>query len=404
MPGPLEGIRIIELTTTVAGPSVGMILGDQGADIIKVEPPMIGDLGRYMGPSRGGMAAMFTTLNRNKRSVALDFKDQRDLAIFRRLVSDADVLVENYRPGVVARLGIDYAALSAANPRLVYCSISGYGQSGPYHHRRVYDPLIQATAGASAAQFRERPTNVRSVIFDKVTGYTAAQAVTAALFARERSGRGEHLEISMLQSALYFQWADVMWSQTLQGDGVAYAGGELADWFDVYQARDGFVAVILVTDVAFASCCEFLGVDLLSDERFASLGARGANRAALRDALDAAMANVAVADVVAALDAVDVPVAAVNSPDTIGQDPQVQEQSCILDVEHPVAGPMQQAVAPFRFSGAAQAPNAPAPILGQHCREVLTELGVELADIERMEAREAENRERMQGFTLAQAT
>jgi crotonobetainyl-CoA:carnitine CoA-transferase CaiB-like acyl-CoA transferase len=166
-----------------------MILGDQGADIIKIEPPMTGDLARFMGDRRNGMSAMFATLNRNKRSLVLDLKHQADKEIFLQLVASADVLIENYRPGVTRKLGIDYETLNTLNPGLVYASISGYGQTGPYQHKRVYDPLIQATAGAAAAQDRGRPQNIRTVIFDKVTGYTAAQAITAALLARAKPGR-----------------------------------------------------------------------------------------------------------------------------------------------------------------------------------------------------------------------
>ena len=181
MSGPLNGYRIIELTSTVSGPIAGMILGDQGADIVKIEPPMTGDLARFMGDRRNGMSAMFATLNRNKRSLVLDLKHEADKEMFLQLVTSADVLIENYRPGVTRKLGIDYETVRELNPGLVYASISGYGQTGPYQHKRVYDPLIQATAGAAAAQDRGRPQNIRTVIFDKVTGYTAAQAITAAL-------------------------------------------------------------------------------------------------------------------------------------------------------------------------------------------------------------------------------
>ena len=161
MAGPLDGFRVIELGSTVSGPIAGMVLGDQGAEIIKIEPPMIGDLARFMGDRRNGMSAMFATLNRNKRSLVLDLKEEDDKSIFLQLVESADVLIENYRPGVVQKLGIDYDTLSAINPGLVYASITGYGQSGPYQHRRVYDPLIQATAGAAFEQGRSRPANMK---------------------------------------------------------------------------------------------------------------------------------------------------------------------------------------------------------------------------------------------------
>ena len=205
MAGPLDGIRVIELTSTVSGPMAGLILADQGAEVVKIEPPLLGDMARYMGSMRAGMGAMFATLNRNKRSLVLDLKEEADREIFLRLIPETDVLIENYRPGVADRLGIGYEALHKLAPELIYVSITGYGAEGPYMQRRVYDPLIQATAGASAEQSAKYPANVRTVIFDKVTAYTAAQSITAALFQRERGGGGQYLPISMLGSALYYQ-------------------------------------------------------------------------------------------------------------------------------------------------------------------------------------------------------
>ena len=290
MSGPLHGYKVIELTSTVSGPIAGMILGDQGADIIKIEPPMVGDLARHMGDSRNGMAAMFSTLNRNKRSLVLDLKDSADMDIFLQLIPSADVLIENYRPGIVKKLGIDYDTLKALNPGLVYASISGYGQSGPYRHRKVYDPLIQATTGTAFEQHGVRPTNVRTIIFDKVTGYTAAQSITAALLQRARTGEGQHLPISMLGSALYFQWPDVMWSHTFQGEGTR-PGGTLADWFQIFKTADGFASIVLVASESFERLCLLLDLDLHLDERFRSLPDRLANADVLQELLDEAMST-----------------------------------------------------------------------------------------------------------------
>ena len=259
--GPLSGIRILELTTTVSGPMAAMTLADQGADVIKIEPPLVGDPARYLGPSRGGVSSMFASLNRNKRSVVLDLKDDDERAVFLRLVETADVLIENYRPGVLDRLGLGYETLSALRPELVYASITGYGD-GPYQNRRVFDPLIQATSGTAAAQGIDEATNVRTVIFDKVTALTTAQGVTAALLERERTGRGQHLPVTMLESALSYQWPDVMWSHSFVGDGVSDGPAELADWFPLFRAKDGPVAIILTSDQA---------VELLSVWRAAEL-------------------------------------------------------------------------------------------------------------------------------------
>ena len=191
MSGPLEGYRVVELTSTVSGPFAGMMLSDQGADVIKVEPPGIGDLARFMGTTRSGMAAMFSVLNRNKRSVVLDFKENKDFEILKSLLETADVLIENYRPGVVKKVGLDYESIIKINPNIIYTSISGYGQSGPYINRRVYDPLIQATAGAAASQNADNPEYYKTIVFDKVTGLTAAQSISTALLHRERTGEGQ---------------------------------------------------------------------------------------------------------------------------------------------------------------------------------------------------------------------
>jgi len=379
-----------------------MVLADQGADIIKIEPPMIGDLARFMGDTRNGMGSLFSTLNRNKRSLVLDLKNSEDMAIFKKLVPTADVLIENYRPGIVNKLGIDYESLREINPGLVYTSISGYGQSGPYMSRRVYDPLIQATTGAAADQGGERPTNMRTIIFDKVTGQTAAQAVTAALLQREKTGMGQYLPISMLKSALYYQWPDAMWSHTFRGEDVTKSG-ELADYFQVFKTADGHVSIIMVTDDAFLHTCQLLGSELHLDPRFSSLPARVVNRDALQMEMDAAMSEWTSEEVCAGLDRGDVPVARVNTPEQVFDDPQVIEQGAILEVEHPVAGAMRIADTPFQFLEQATLPVRHAPTLGQHSAEVLQELGCEQHQIDRLEERERKNREQMAAFTLAQA-
>jgi len=377
-----------------------MILGDQGADIIKIEPPMVGDLARHMGDSRNGMAAMFSTLNRNKRSLVLDLKDSADMDIFLQLIPSADVLIENYRPGVVKKLGIDYDTLKALNPGLVYASISGYGQSGPYRHRKVYDPLIQATTGTASEQHGVRPTNVRTIIFDKVTGYTAAQSITAALLQRARTGEGQHLPISMLGSALYFQWPDVMWSHTLQGEG-ARPGGTLADWFQIFKTADGFASIVLVASESFESLCILLDLDLHLDKRFRSLPDRLANADILQELLDEAMSTWTTEALCAELDALDVPVAKVNSLEEICNDPQVMEQGALLQIEHPIAGTMRVANTPFQFAEQQPMPGIHAPVLGQHSAEILKELGRSQNDIDRIELREQLNREAMAGFKLS---
>ena len=254
MSGPYKGVRVLELTSTVSGPFAGMMLADQGAEVIKIEPPGIGDLARFMGTIKDGMGAMFSTLNRNKKCICLDFKNEEDLEVLKKLVSTADVLIENYRPGIVKKLGIDYESLSQINPDLIYCSISGYGQSGPYKEKKVYDPLVQGTVGIPFAQNDKTPELIRTIIYDKVTGLTSAQAISAALYQKAKGEGGQYLPISMLESALYYNWPDLMMNYTFEEGGINL--GELADLFEVYETIDGGVVLIIIAnDEVFTKFC-----------------------------------------------------------------------------------------------------------------------------------------------------
>ncbi len=369
-----------------------MVLADQGADVIKVEPPMIGDPARYLGSSREGMAALFAVLNRNKRSLPLDLKDGQDLALFREVAKTTDIIVENYRPGVAKKLGIDYDSLVGDNPGLIYASISGYGESGPYENRKVFDPLIQATVGVSHDQGQGEPRNVRTIMFDKVTALTTAQVVTAALLQRGKTGRGQHLSISMLDAALYYTWPDLMWSRTLLGDGVQHTG-EIGDWFPIFKVKDGHVSIVLVRDESFELLCVWRNSELHLDPRFQTFLARQENTAELKEALEALLADVSADEVCENMDAFGVPVARLNALDEVHADPQVQHAGSLVETRHPVIGPMRYPRPPFNFEGQAAFPTRHAPFLGDHTREILSELGIDEGEIERLEARDAANRE-----------
>jgi crotonobetainyl-CoA:carnitine CoA-transferase CaiB-like acyl-CoA transferase len=405
MSGPLDEIRVLELTSTVSGPMAAMMLADQGADVIKIEPPLLGDTARFLGSSRNGMGGMFAVLNRNKRSLVLDLKAPDDLAIFLRLVESADVLLENYRPGVVQKLGIDYERVAKLNPRLIYASISGYGQDGPYRNRRVYDPLIQATTGLAHAQDSDDPHNVRSIVFDKVTALTAAQVVTAALLQRAKTGLGQYLPISMLESALYYNWPDLMWSRTLLGDDIRHAG-ELADYFPTFKAKDGHISIVMVADAALELLCVWRGATLHQDPRFRTLPDRLANASAFKQAINALLADVTTAEICENLDAFGVPVARVNSLDEVHEDAQVLYGGSLIETSHPVVGAMRFPRPPFRFADqpieSTSFPGRHAPSLGDHTREIVAELGFDESVIERLEQREASNRELMR-HAIAQA-
>jgi crotonobetainyl-CoA:carnitine CoA-transferase CaiB-like acyl-CoA transferase len=224
MPGPLDGFRIIDVTQMISGPMATMILADQGADVIKVEPPANGDLTRLMGGRKRGMAPTFIIANRNKRSIAIDLKKAEGVELLKRLVAKADLFVQNFRPGAADRMGIGEAALRAVNPSLVYVSISGFGDKGPYTHKRVYDPVIQALSGLTSIQADAdtgRPRMIRVIVPDKVTALTAAQAMTAALLARTRTGQGQDVRLAMLDAVVAFMWPESMAAYTFIDNGHA---------------------------------------------------------------------------------------------------------------------------------------------------------------------------------------
>src|ERR1700722_17290078 len=271
MPGPLDGYRIIDLTSNVAGPLGTMILGDQGADIIKVEAIDGGDHTRTSAQQRGGFSTSFLNNNRNKRSIAIDLKAAAGRRAFLRLCESADAVVQNFRPGVVERLGVDEAAVRAVAPNIVYVSISGFGEVGPYAHKPVYDPIIQSYSGLATVQAGAddlRPRMLRTILPDKLTAITASQAITAALLARARTGEGQHVRLSMLEAVLAFLWPSDMGDQTFVGDEPPTQ--EKASATDlVYETADGWITVAVQTDQQWVALTRALDrPHWLDDPRF----------------------------------------------------------------------------------------------------------------------------------------
>ncbi len=381
---PLQGIRVLDLSAVLSGPMCTALLADQGAEVIKVEPPG-GDLSRRIGPAKGDLSAMFIAANRGKRSIALDLKRSDCVAVLRQMAERADVLVENFRPGAMARLGLDCAALAPANPRLVYASITGFGASGPYADGRVYDAVIQAVSGMSASHPRQpggEPTLLASAVCDKLTALTAAQAICAALVARAHTGRGTRLEVAMLDAALAFQWPDAMYNHV-------FASDPLPPWpeFGVlqrpYATRDGHVAVMSPQPDEFAALCRGLGrPDLASDPRFAHIDARRRNMAELLTLLDALIADHDTDELVQRLRAAGVPIGRVNQRHEVLDDAQVRHNAALVEFDHGDVGTVRLARAAARFGAAAGPPPKPAPHVGEHGRELLAELGYDAARID----------------------
>ena len=382
---PLTGVRVLDLSTVLSGPLATALLAEQGADVIKVEPPA-GDQSRRIGPAKGDLSAMFITANRGKRSIVLDLKRAECRDAVRELARRADVLVENFRPGAMARLGLDEPALRAVNPKLVYVSISGFGASGPYAGGRVYDAVIQAVSGMSAAhpsQATGEPTLLATTVCDKLSALTAAQAICAALFARERSGRGSRLELAMLDAALAFQWPDAMQNHLFVTDPPP-AYPEFGIRQRPYRTRNGHVAAMTPQADEFAALCRGLGhAELAADPRFATGEARRHHVAELLPLLDALIAEHETEELVTTLRDAGVPIGRVNRHDEVIDDPQVRHNGALVEIDHGAAGTVRLARSAARFDGQATLPGT-APHLGEHGREVLEELGLDAAQVERL--------------------
>src|SRR3984957_11526865 len=279
MAGPLEGVRVIDLTSMVAGPVACMMLGDQGANVIKVEPPD-GELMRRLDRGRNGMSAFFLSCNRNKRSLAVDLKSADGQEIVRKLIATAAVIVHNFRPGVAERIGLGENAVRTIRPDIIYVSITGYGEQGPYAGQRAYDPVIQALSGLADIQRDSdtgRPRMVRTIVADYTTALTSAQAITAALFARERTGRGQHVRLSMLDAMIAYLWPEAMPSLTWVGNERDPSDGEVGPDL-VFATKDRYITAAALSDDEWAGMCRALKrEDLIDDARFKTARDRAIN-------------------------------------------------------------------------------------------------------------------------------
>jgi crotonobetainyl-CoA:carnitine CoA-transferase CaiB-like acyl-CoA transferase len=382
--GPLGGYRIVDLTQNVAGPLATMILGDQGADVIKVEPLEGGDATRSSAQRRGGFSTSFLNNNRNKRSIALDLKAAAGRRALLKLCEGADVFVQNFRPGVVERLGLDEAAVRAIAPNIVYVSISGFGEVGPYAQKPVYDPVIQAYSGLATVQAGAddiRPRMLRTILPDKLTAITASQAITAALLARAHTGKGQHVRLSMLEAVVAFLWASDMGDQTLVGDEPAIQ--EKASATDlVYQTGDGWITVAVQTNAQWIALAEALGKpEWLDDERFKTPALRQRNVEARLALTQEALAGGTSQDWLDRLTAAGVPCAPVLTRNQLIRAPQVDALELVVETDHPHAGRLRQARNAARFEGTPAAIRRGAPALGEQTEEVLAEIGYSDAEI-----------------------
>jgi crotonobetainyl-CoA:carnitine CoA-transferase CaiB-like acyl-CoA transferase len=377
MPGPLHGYRIVDLTSNVSGPSATMLLADQGADVIKVENPEGGDHTRTAANRRGGFSASFLNNNRTKRSIALDLKTPSGAEALRDLIRTADVFIQNFRAGVIDRMGFGEDVVRSLRPDIVYVSISGFGETGPYAQKPVYDPLIQALSGLASIQGgsdQARPRLVRTIVPDKLTGIVAAQAITAALLARERTGQGQHVRLAMLDTVVAFLWGSDMGSQTFVGAELPQQ--EAASSIDlIYETADEYISVAVQTDRQWAALTRALErPEWLDDPRFATPALRHQHLNERLEMTQEVLRTRSAAEWLERLTAHGVPSAPVLTRGRMIEHPQVAANGIVIETEHPRAGRLRQARPAARFSLTPASVRRGAPALGEHTEEILAEL------------------------------
>jgi crotonobetainyl-CoA:carnitine CoA-transferase CaiB-like acyl-CoA transferase len=378
--GPLAGVKVLDLSIALTGPYAVALLADQGADVVKVERPGIGDIARWVGVAVNGMSAFYLACNRGKRCIAVDLGTDEGREIVMSLAADADVVVQNFRPGVTDRLGLGYDAVRAVNPDVIYASISGYGPDGPYRDRSAYDTSIQAYAGFAANQAEPDgpPTFLHQNAADKVSALYASQAITAALYARAMGRGGQHLEMGMADACVSFLWAESAGNEVLlESDGSMPSSFNAG--FQPMRFLDGWGIVVPTTDADFAGMCKALDVEGWDDPRIRTVGERRKHRDVLEPVMDmcyAMAANLTQAEAITRFERERVAFAMVLSAAEIVDDPHAVAIGMFTEFDHPVVGRARLPRHPTRFAATPAALGGPTPALGEHTDEVLAQLGL----------------------------
>jgi len=381
MAGPLAGLRVLDLATMVLGPLAAQILGDMGADVIKVEPPE-GDLMRFIGPRRNdAMGAFFLNNNRNKRSIVLDLKKREAQGVMQELVRGADILLLSIRRGAAARLGLSYEALKAINPRLIYCHVRGYGEDGPYEGRAAYDDVGQAESGVAALQtvLTGEPRYAPNIVADKVTAMQTALAIAFAVIHRLRTGEGQEVGVPMFETMVAFNTVEHLWGEVFVPalGPTGYVPVSTASRRP-FRTRDGkYICVLPYNEGHWKRFCDVVGDPALTaDPRFATHAARQSDQPGFWAEVGRRVATRDAEDWIAALNAADVPCGRVNSVDDLLVDPHLTASGFWQEMVHPSEGRLRTAAVPFVLSAHPPTPHRPAPRLGEHTEEVLRELGL----------------------------
>lgn len=380
MPGPLSGVRVLDLTGVVSGPYATMFLADQGADVLKIEP-ISGDItrrSRAQIDKAGEFSALFISSNRGKRSLSIDVKSDAGREVMAKLVAQSDVLVQNFRPGTMERLGLGVEELRKKHPRLIYVSISGVGDSGPYVKKRVYDPIIQALSGFADIQAQavtNRPQMIRTIVCDKTTAVFTAQAVSSALYAREKTGQGDYIQVAMLDAMISYLWPEGMMQYTVVG-----AEASTQDPNDrpdlVFKTLDGYITCGTISDSEWQGFCKATGDPALAhDERFATPGGRYVNATARINTMQEYIGKRTTAEWLERLDAADVPCAPILRRGEIITNDQVVARGLIEELDQPTVGRVRQPKPAAIFDVNKTQIGGPAPRVGEHSRAVLRDLG-----------------------------
>lgn len=374
---PLAGVKILEFSTMVTCSLASMTLAAQGAEVIKIEPPLGGDVMRHLGHQKNGISALFHNCNRGKRSLAIDLKSSAGVDAVTQLAMKADLVMHNYRPGVMDRMGLGSTSLRGINNRLTYIAVTGFGNKGPMSGDPAYDHVIQAMSGITDLQGDEESnfSFVRTLLCDKITAYTVCQAATAALLARATTGEGQHIDVSMLHACLAFVWPDGMMHHTLHDDDVI-AMSPVSDYYQTLDLKDGSIAVAALQDKHWEALLPLIGYpELVDNPMFKTMGARLSNMSEVLKVLKSPRQDVGVAKALEILRAADAPCGPCEHRSDIAHNPQVNAIGALETYVAKHLGSLTAPTPPVQFAGALTTQALPSPTLGEQSRDILREIG-----------------------------